>query len=117
MSEPILDRDTFQALHDSVGPELTAELLDEFFADAPKQIATMRQALGASDAAAFMRGAHSLKSICATFGARKLSALAKELELKGRAQQLEGVEAALALVDHEYALAEAALRDLGAGLR
>jgi HPt (histidine-containing phosphotransfer) domain-containing protein len=50
----------------------------------------MRRALGAKDADAFRRAAHSLKSNAASFGATTLSTLARDLEALAKSGSLDG---------------------------
>ena len=57
----------------------------------------------------FRRAAHSLKSNGNTFGALKLAALARELELKGLDGEPTRAAAALAALEAEYARAAAAI--------
>ena len=73
------------ALRNEVG-----EVIGIFLENGAKLIADLRQALAQEDAQALERAAHSLKSSSATFGAMELSAICKELEIMGRARQLDG---------------------------
>jgi len=72
----------------------------------------LRRALGAKDADNFRRAAHSLKSNSNTFGALKLGAMAKELELTGLAPALAANGATLDALAQEYARVAAALAEL-----
>lgn len=85
---PSIDRTTFDELRQMSGAEFINELIDTFLEDAPKLLAEMKAALAAGAADSFRRGAHSLKSNAATFGADPLAQLAKELELLGRENRL-----------------------------
>jgi HPt (histidine-containing phosphotransfer) domain-containing protein len=80
---------TFNALKDSVGSDFVGELMNTFFEDANTQMLEMSSALASKDAETFRRAAHSLKSNAATFGATDLAALARELEILGRDNNLE----------------------------
>jgi histidine phosphotransfer protein HptB len=86
---PILDMNTFNALKESVGTDFVGELMNTFFEDANTQMQQMKSALASKDVETFRRAAHSLKSNAATFGATDLSALARELEMLGRDENLE----------------------------
>jgi HPt (histidine-containing phosphotransfer) domain-containing protein len=79
-----IDRDTFRALQDAAGADFVGELVATFLEEAPKMLATLREALAAGDADAFRRTAHSLKSNALTFGAQSLAAKARELEATAR---------------------------------
>ena len=81
--ERTIDRATYQALVDTTGEEFVGELVDTFLAEAPTMLDDMRDALSRGDADRFRRAAHSLKSNANTFGALKLGAMAKGLELGG----------------------------------
>ncbi len=84
-------------------------LIDAFLADAPVQLAALRQALDSRDGVAFRRAAHTLKSNGASFGAFPLSAMCRQLEQMGQANALDGVSEALARIEAEYRKVEAAL--------
>jgi len=111
----VIDRATFDELVETVGADFIDELLGVFFGDAPKQIEAMRAALAAADAEVFQRAAHSLKSNAASFGARHLAALARELEMLGKARALDGAGPRLEEFVAEYARAEQALRAIRGG--
>ena len=85
---PVLDINTFNALKESVGADFVGELMNTFFEDANAQMLEMNSALASKDTESFRRAAHSLKSNAATFGAADLSALARELEMMGRDNNL-----------------------------
>ncbi len=85
------------------------ELIDTYFNDAPQLLAAMRGALADGNVEEFRRAAHSLKSNSANLGAMTLSALAKELEMMGKAGVLDGAADKIARVETEYAQAKDAL--------
>jgi HPt (histidine-containing phosphotransfer) domain-containing protein len=68
-----------------------------------------RQALAQGQAAEVRRAAHTLKSTSATFGAKALSELARQLEYRARDGILEGVEALLDQIQAAYERTWAAL--------
>ncbi len=84
-----LDMSTFEELKQISGADFINELVDTYLDDAPKLIREMQSALQAGDADAFRRAAHSLKSNSATFGAMRLSAQAKELEMLAKEGKLD----------------------------
>ena len=88
------------------------ELIDTFLTDAPASLATMHRALRDQDAASFRRAAHTLKSNAADFGAHKLADLCRELEAKGRNDDLEGADTLLAAAEAAYAPVAAALEEM-----
>ncbi len=83
-----IDLKTFEDLKSTTGADFINELIDAFLADSPQQISEMESALQAGDIERFRRAAHSLKSNAASFGAKKLSALALELEAMARDNNL-----------------------------
>lgn len=86
---PTIDKATFEELKQMSGADFINELIDAFLDDAPNMINQMQTALVTKDADSFRRNAHSLKSNANTFGATELAALAKELEMMGREQNLQ----------------------------
>jgi len=84
-----IDMNIFNTLKDSTGSDFINDLIDAFLEDAPNLFTQMHSALIAKDSDAFRRAAHTMKSNAATFGAMKLSTLAKELENLGRENNLE----------------------------
>jgi HPt (histidine-containing phosphotransfer) domain-containing protein len=86
---PLIDHATFNELKQMSGANFINELIDAFLDDAPTMIQNMHIALDTKDVESFRRNAHSLKSNANTFGATELGALAKELEMMGRENNLE----------------------------
>ena len=85
----MIELNIFNDLKESTGADYIGELIDAFLDDAPNLFTQMKSALANQDAESFRRAAHSMKSNAATFGAMKLSMLAKELEALGRENNLE----------------------------
>ncbi len=109
---PVLDCAALERLRNTLGLQadvLLPSLIDNFFKDAPKLMATAHQALTQKQTADLRRAAHTLKSTSATFGAMALSALARELEYQARDGTLEGAEALIGRIKKEYEKAKAAL--------
>jgi histidine phosphotransfer protein HptB len=86
---PLIDQATFNELKQMSGTDFINELIDAFLDDAPNMIQNMHTALDTNDVESFRRNAHSLKSNANTFGATELGALAKELEMMGKENNLE----------------------------
>lgn len=107
-----IDLAAFDALKEMSGGDFIWELVDAFLEDAPQLIHGMKTALEVGDAESFRRAAHSLKSNSATFGANKLSALAKELEMIGRENRLGQTGGRLDVLDATYALVARELKEL-----
>ena len=86
---PLIDQATFNELKQMSGTDFINELIDAFLDDAPNMIQNMHAALDTNDVESFRRNAHSLKSNANTFGATELGALAKELEMMGKENNLQ----------------------------
>jgi histidine phosphotransfer protein HptB len=86
---PVIDKATFEELIQMSGKDFINELIDAFLEDAPNMIQHMQTALEMKDVESFRRNAHSLKSNANTFGAIELGALARELEMMGRENNLD----------------------------
>ena len=111
MTEGIIDHATFAALQADTGDDFARELVDTFLEEAPVMFDELRAAFAAGDADAFRRAAHSLKSNSQTFGASRLGAMARELELNGLPADVAPLDA----LAHAYAAAKAALLELRHG--
>ncbi len=112
MSAPTIDKPTFAALQETAGAEFVIELVDTFLAEAPIMIRDLRDALATGDADRFRRAAHSLKSNSNTFGALKLGAMSRELELGGMAPVTAAGGAPLDALATEYGQVATALKAL-----
>jgi HPt (histidine-containing phosphotransfer) domain-containing protein len=102
MSIGMIDLKVFIDLKETMGADFIGELLDTYFEDTPGLIRTMKEALVSSDAEAFRRAAHSMKSNSASFGAMQLSTLAKELEMLGKENNLAGVGDKVERLENDY---------------
>jgi HPt (histidine-containing phosphotransfer) domain-containing protein len=118
MTEPrsALDLAVLDELRDSVGddPEFVAELIDDFVADAPAQLESLRQAASTGDAETAKRAAHTLKGNGRTFGATELASLCQTAESAAGAGDLAAILARLDEIDAEWRRVSAeliALRD------
>ncbi len=115
MDEPVIDQAVYAELQDTAGAEFVADLVDTFLEEASGMLAELRRARAENQADRFRRAAHSLKSNSSTFGASRLAALARELELGGLSADPARDTATLAALEIEYARAAAALKDLRDG--
>ena len=61
-------------------PEFVAELIDDFLADAPIQLESLREAASRATQPRARRAAHTLKGNSRTFGAGELASLCQEAE-------------------------------------
>ena len=112
MTARTIDPITFEALQQTAGAEFVGELVDTFLEEAPAMLTELRAALAAGNADAFRRAAHSLKSNSLTFGALKLGAMARELELGGLDPVRQANALPLDALAQEYARVAAELTEL-----
>ena len=112
MADTAIDRATFDALKQTAGADFVPELVDTFLQEAPSMLDELRRALAAQDADKFRRAAHSLKSNGNTFGALRLGAMARELELGGLPKANENRGQPLDALVEEYSRVAAALTEL-----
>jgi len=84
---PALDRSVLAELRESVGDDdaFIADLVATYIAEGRDHLAAMDAAAAAGDAAAIVRPAHTLKSSSAALGALRLAAIARDIEMAGRA--------------------------------
>jgi HPt (histidine-containing phosphotransfer) domain-containing protein len=115
MDESVIDPAVYAGLQDTVGADFAAELVDTFIEEASGMLAELHSARAENHVDRFRRAAHSLKTNSNTFGAVKLGALARDLELKGLDADPARDTAAIAALEAEYTRAAAALKDLRHG--
>ena len=108
MPDTTIDVATFDELKASAGDDFVTELVGTFLEEAPQMLAELRSAREAGSAERFRRAAHSLKSNSLTFGAVRLGALARDLELGA----LPADDAPLDALGAAFARAAAALKAL-----
>jgi len=102
MPETQIDKEAWERMKSMTGPAFLAELIDVFLKDSPGLINEMRSGLAAGDVESVRRAAHSLKSNSASFGANRLAAVSRELEMMAKSGSLEGAESKLSEVEAEY---------------
>jgi len=115
MRAPMIDAQTFTELQANAGADFVVELVDTFADEAPAMMAALRSAFAASDADAFRRAAHSLKSNSSTFGASHLAELARSLELGGLPPDGAPIETLARELAHSLAALKALARGAGCG--
>ncbi len=112
MAPTEIDVTTFEELKQMSGADFIGELIDTYLEDAPHLIEEMRTSLKSNDAEVFRRAAHSFKSNSATFGANRLSLLAKELETLGRENKLNEIGSRLETLEDAYGVVAKELQEL-----
>jgi two-component system sensor histidine kinase/response regulator len=90
-------------------PEFVGEIVDAYLADAPAQIAGMREALAAGDTTTLGRHAHTLKGNSRNVGATALAEIARTLEESARAGDTTDAAGRIAAADEELGRVTAAL--------
>jgi len=101
---PAVDPDVIGQLAASLGEAgngAVAELIETFLTGLPDLVAAVGTALERGDAGEVRRGAHTLKSNAATFGAGTLADLSRELESAGKAGALDGGDRLLSRIEEE----------------
>jgi HPt (histidine-containing phosphotransfer) domain-containing protein len=112
MSESLIDKDVFDELVNMVGADFIGELIDTFLEESPQLISTLTESLASADTDGFRRAAHSLKSNSATFGAMKLSEIAKELELMAKNNQIDQAGSKIDQLVSQHTPVESKLREV-----
>jgi histidine phosphotransfer protein HptB len=112
-----LDTRALDELRESVGgdAEFLAELVDEFLADAPSQLESLRDAAAAEDAETCRRAAHTLKGNARTFGAEKLALLCLEVETAAAAGDLGVARARVEAISEAWSEVRSELLPLRGG--
>lgn len=100
--------DELEEMRDMFGDDFT-ELGTLYLSDSPKRLAALNNAAMAADAASAASVVHSFAGSCASIGAPRLAEMCKELELRCRANNLDGIMARLDAIDIEYRRIEAKL--------
>jgi histidine phosphotransfer protein HptB len=112
MANEHVDRTILQALRESVGEDFIGVMLDTFLEETAQLMKDLQSSLSANDADAFRRAAHSMKSNAATFGAMRLSELAKELETIARAGSLSEVGDRLEVLEEALKSASKEIKEI-----
>jgi len=110
----VIDRSVLanlRELQDEGDPDIIAEVGGLFIKHSPDKVNAIMQSVEKGDARGLHTAAHSLKSSSAYVGAMRLSALAKELELMGRSNSLEGARELAQKLKTEFMLVMTALEE------
>ena len=111
----IIDQLTYDALVEAVGEDFIDELLQAYFEEMPELLAALQHALANLDHDSFQRAAHSIKSTSNSFGAFHYAEMAKELEMMGKAKNLEGTQAKVDQLSQDYPQVRLSLEGLAHG--
>jgi two-component system sensor histidine kinase/response regulator len=96
--------------------ELARIVMDGFLEDAPRLIEVLRSALDLGDAAAAIRGAHTIKGASATVGGEALRAVASEMEKAGVAGNFDAVRARVPALESELGRLRTAMSEYSRGI-
>ncbi len=102
---------SLRELQDEGDPDIVAEVGGLFIKHSPNKVNAILQSVEKGDAKGLHLAAHSLKSSSAYVGAMRLSALAKELEMMGRSNSLEGTKELAQRLKTEFMLAKKVLEE------
>jgi PAS domain S-box-containing protein len=105
-----LNKATVERLAKTLGDgQALSELIDTFFAEAPKLLTALQEAAREGNADELRRTAHTLKANAATFGAERLAELCRRLEAIGEEEALSEAEELAGHAESEYARVRPAL--------
>ena len=119
-SAQAIDASALERLRDTLGKQadiLFPTLVKSFIDDGTRLLNEASQALQQKNAQDLRRAAHTLKSNGATFGALRLSSVAKHLEQLGREGQFEGAAELIERAGREFVKAKTELERFGIGNR
>jgi PAS domain S-box-containing protein len=102
--------ESLAALQSEGDPDIVKELVDIFEREAGPRFERLAAAAAAADPDALMREAHGLKGTAASIGAKRLAALAKELEDRGRGGLAAGAAERVEALREAYRSAAAVFR-------
>jgi two-component system sensor histidine kinase/response regulator len=108
MLELVLERKALlEALENDV--LLLEEVIGVFLADSPEKMNILRAAVTLRDSNQIAAVSHSLRGGLSIFGAHVAAEAAQKLEYMGRQREVESVDEAFSLLEHEMALVTSAL--------
>jgi signal transduction histidine kinase/CheY-like chemotaxis protein len=101
--------ESLRELQEEGEPDILAELIGLFIADAPNQLKTLKEAAERGDASFIERTAHTLKGSCGSLGAVRMAAICAELEVIGRSGDLSLAPTLISQLEEEFGRVRAAL--------
>ncbi len=107
----ILNQETLASLRE-LGDDFFKELIGTFLESSQDQIELIRRGVKELDGAGIEAAAHSLKGACYGQGAEELGILCKEMETRGRENNLAEIDGLMARIAKSYQLTTATLREL-----
>ena len=101
---------SLRELQEPGDPDIVAEVGGLFIKHSPEKVDAIMQSVEKDDAKGLQLAAHSMKSSSAYIGAMRLSTLAKELEMMGRSNSLNGAKEKAMMLKDEFSLVMEAIR-------
>ena len=101
---------SLRELQEAGDPDIVAEVGGLFIKHSPEKVDAIMQSVEKDDAKGLQLAAHSLKSSSAYIGAMRLSTLAKELEMMGRSNSLNGAKEKAQMLKDEFSLVMEAIQ-------
>lgn len=101
---------SLRELQEAGDPDIVAEVGGLFIKHSPEKVDAIMQSVEKDDAKGLQLAAHSMKSSSAYIGAMRLSTLAKELEMMGRSNSLNGAKEKAQMLKDEFSLVMEAIR-------
>jgi HPt (histidine-containing phosphotransfer) domain-containing protein len=111
--ESPLDRQALEmiwALETEGEQKILDEVISIYLENSPEYLKAIRDGINGNDAEKVHRAAHSLKSSSAMLGAKRLSALCREMEIKGKNNSFENALELYSQIEAEYENAQEALK-------
>jgi HPt (histidine-containing phosphotransfer) domain-containing protein len=108
--------DALRELSTDASEDFLRELIEIYLQDTPQRLAELDEALNKTDVPAFTRAAHTIKGSSSNFGAVKLTKLAHEIELHGKAGNLSASPELCGKLKSEYALVAQTLAKISQGV-
>ncbi len=107
----ILNQETLASLRE-LGDDFFKELIETFLESSRDQMELIRRGVQERNGAGIEAAAHSLKGACYGQGAEELGILCKEVEARGRENNLAEIDDLMARIAKSYQLTTATLREL-----
>jgi len=95
---------SLRELQEAGDPDIVAEVGGLFIKHSPEKVDAIMQSVEKDDAKGLQLAAHSMKSSSAYIGAMRLSTLAKELEMMGRSNSMNGAKEKAKMLKEEFSL-------------
>ena len=107
----ILNQETLTSLRE-LGDDFFKDLIETFLQSSQDQVELIRRGVREESGSNIEAAAHNLKGACYGQGAEELGILCKEMEERGREDNLAEIDKLMAKVEKSYELTTATLREL-----